>query len=269
MEEYDGMIEKTFGYLTVIERAKKPEGSKCREKFYLCQCKCGNQIVSRGSNLRTGNTKSCGCLQKKVTSDMRFKDLSGQRFGKLIVIKPINKMCGEKSIKYECKCDCGNTTYVLGINLTKGFTKSCGCNWHNSYGIKKIKDLLDNYPLPYEVEVRTNINNQNYYWDIVVNPNSLDNWIIEFDGKQHFQAGSELGWNTKENVLKTHKRDMIKNNFVFENNLLLIRIPYTKIDEITIKDLDPATSSFVINKDNVKNYYLLNNYQFFEEENDE
>lgn len=56
----------------------------------------------------------------------RFIDLIGQKFGKLTVIKlyEINK---RKQAVWECLCECGNKTNVLGYNLRKGFTKSCKC----------------------------------------------------------------------------------------------------------------------------------------------
>lgn len=52
----------------------------------------------------------------------KFKDLTGQKFNKLTVIKLIKKG------KWLCKCDCGNETIVFTSNLTTGHTKSCGCN---------------------------------------------------------------------------------------------------------------------------------------------
>lgn len=52
-------------------------------------------------------------------------DLSGQRFGKLIVQYRANKI-GEKPI-WHCICDCGNECDVRAKNLRNGNTKSCGC----------------------------------------------------------------------------------------------------------------------------------------------
>ena len=50
---------KTFGYLTVLERAGSDQR---REALWLCQCKCGSPPIKvLGSNLRTGHTASCGC----------------------------------------------------------------------------------------------------------------------------------------------------------------------------------------------------------------
>lgn len=60
----------------------------------------------------------------------RVKDLMGKRFGYLTVIGDGGwyvKPSGERSKKWLCKCDCGNETSVVGDNLTRGRTLSCGC----------------------------------------------------------------------------------------------------------------------------------------------
>ena len=54
-----------------------------------------------------------------------LKDLTGQKFGKLTVIKRVPNI--GKKVAWECKCDCGNITIVTSHNLTSGHTKSCGC----------------------------------------------------------------------------------------------------------------------------------------------
>ena len=56
----------------------------------------------------------------------KFVDLTGQRFGRLVVIK-LSTPKGTKHHKWLCKCDCGNECVVLGHNLVGGHTKSCGC----------------------------------------------------------------------------------------------------------------------------------------------
>ena len=52
--------------------------------------------------------------------------LLGQKFDRLEVTKLIEKTSGGQ-LTWECKCDCGNTTKVLGKNLKRGATRSCGC----------------------------------------------------------------------------------------------------------------------------------------------
>lgn len=62
---------------------------------------------------------------------MTLIDLTGQRFGRLTVIKKVqpyltpDKTC--RKTKWLCQCDCGKETVVIGDNLKCGMTKSCGC----------------------------------------------------------------------------------------------------------------------------------------------
>lgn len=56
----------------------------------------------------------------------KLKDLTGQKFGRLIVIKRVGTTKGRNAI-WLCKCECGNKVEVFGGNLTSNSTKSCGC----------------------------------------------------------------------------------------------------------------------------------------------
>jgi len=38
--------------------------------MWLCQCDCGNEVTVSGNNLRSGNTKSCGCLLREQCANM-------------------------------------------------------------------------------------------------------------------------------------------------------------------------------------------------------
>ena len=51
---------KRYGQLIVLERAGNYRG---REAIWKCLCDCGEDAIVPGSALRTGNTKSCGCLR--------------------------------------------------------------------------------------------------------------------------------------------------------------------------------------------------------------
>ena len=54
-------------------------------------------------------------------------DLTGQRFGKLVVLSEIADRDKHKHVKWLCVCDCGNRTTQAGVDLRKGSTTSCGC----------------------------------------------------------------------------------------------------------------------------------------------
>lgn len=60
------MTGKKCGWLTVIERAGTycPPDGFSKSATWRCYCKCGNEVVVVGRNLRKGITKSCGCLKK-------------------------------------------------------------------------------------------------------------------------------------------------------------------------------------------------------------
>lgn len=71
------MLGRTFGRLTVIGFAGNH--GKRLVKHWFCKCKCGKSLTVSGNNLRSGNTKSCGCYCKEVVT---FHGLSGSTFGR-------------------------------------------------------------------------------------------------------------------------------------------------------------------------------------------
>jgi len=61
---------------------------------------------------------------------MKLIDLTGKRFGNLVVIKRAGTYVapgGMKSVTWLCQCDCGNTTVVQGNSIKSGHIKGCGC----------------------------------------------------------------------------------------------------------------------------------------------
>ena len=63
-------------------------------------------------------------------------DIAGQRFGTLTAVKPcgINK---NRKVLWECICDCGKQSIVVGQDLRRGKTKSCGCHGCSNHGVTK------------------------------------------------------------------------------------------------------------------------------------
>jgi len=64
LSKASNLIGIKFNKLTVIKRV---ENNKRGESQWLCKCDCKleNEVIVVGSRLRSGNTKSCGCLQKE------------------------------------------------------------------------------------------------------------------------------------------------------------------------------------------------------------
>jgi hypothetical protein len=57
---------QTFGRLTVIREAGHDHRGYV---LWTCQCTCGTEKAVPGVELRRGDSKSCGCLQREVTAD--------------------------------------------------------------------------------------------------------------------------------------------------------------------------------------------------------
>lgn len=60
------IIGDKYGKLTVLEFVEKRKA----RFYYLCKCDCGGTAVVSSNALRTGNTKSCGCMSKAVFEKM-------------------------------------------------------------------------------------------------------------------------------------------------------------------------------------------------------
>lgn len=131
MGSFKDLTGMRFGRLTVIERMKNNKSGKV---MWLCRCDCGNIKPIRGCDLKRGNTKSCGCLQKEISSKVNSNNLIGQRFGRLTVVsfneEESNKPRGKSGYKvhyWNCKCDCGVEKPICSTSLINGSSKSCGC----------------------------------------------------------------------------------------------------------------------------------------------
>lgn len=57
----------------------------------------------------------------------RYIDLTGNRFGDLLVLGRSDMSGVNGEVIFSCQCNCGNITEVFSTNLRRGFTNSCGC----------------------------------------------------------------------------------------------------------------------------------------------
>lgn len=117
MSSLKDLAGQRFGRLTVIRRAKNSR--------LVCQCDCGNQILVYRNNLKSGSTKSCGCLKRESDAARPFTNLSGERFGRWAVIRRARNKNGR--VCWLCKCDCGKEKNIVSHSLIRGDSKSCGC----------------------------------------------------------------------------------------------------------------------------------------------
>jgi hypothetical protein len=150
-KDITGMV---FGRLTAMY--------PIRERYltyiqWRCRCECGNEKTVPTKHLLTGGTKSCGCITPQ-------EDLVGKRFGRLLVLSFHSKNSKGAHVRWNCFCDCGNTTVVLSGNLKNGHTKSCGCLKDESIGSWKHgkKDTSEYNSWSGAIQRCTNPNNEAY-----------------------------------------------------------------------------------------------------------
>ena len=164
-------------------------------------------------------------------------DLIGQRFGKWTVLYKTDKRTASGGIKWHCKCDCGVERDVSSLSLRNGTSLSCGT--HNiSKGNEAIKQILIDADIPFEMEKKfptcKDINLLPF--DFYVN----NNYLIEYDGKQHYIPSETI-----YDYETTHQHDLIKSQWCKDNNIPLIRIPYTHFKKLCLDDLLLETSKFI------------------------
>lgn len=236
-----------YGLLTVLERDYKEE-EKHNNKGYTywkCKCDCGNIVTIGRSSLKNGQTKSCGCLRKKVMAQRMsdpnnhyYKNEIGNKYGKLTVIEKIY----DNGLKWKCLCDCGNEIIVSGNSLRMGNTSSCGC-LGRSKGEFLISKILKENNISFAQEYSVNINDRNFRFDFAIFSNNQLEYLIEFDGEQHFKSSKFFGG--IEYLHYIQENDLLKNQWCIENNIPLIRIPYSHIKNLCLEDLILSSSKYI------------------------
>lgn len=239
------LIGQRFSKLVVLSYA--PEDKQVyynghHKRTWLCQCDCGNQCYVTTENLRRGDTPSCGCITRE-NRHKQLKDLSGQKFGHLLVLNYIGTINGNS--KYKVKCDCGKEYEVFASNLTQGNTTSCGCI-KESHGENKIREILTQNNIYFINQKKFS----NFKYSDTQGVPKFDfylpqlNTCIEYDGEQHFSL--IFSFDTEERFQQRQLHDKEKNAYCLKNNITLIRIPYTHYSFLNIKDLLPNSSNFII-----------------------
>lgn len=98
---------------------------KIAVKKWECLCDCGSTRIICSSSLLSGDTRSCGCYRGDQAKK-HLNQLDGMRVGLLTVIRETDRI-NPLERRFECLCDCGNTTTVRYGELAQRRIKSCGC----------------------------------------------------------------------------------------------------------------------------------------------
>lgn len=235
---------KKFKRLTALYRCIPPESysKKERSAFWMCRCDCGKHVIVSSYQLQYGTTYSCGCYNKelskqklkKMHENYRQKQIDkykNKKFGLLTALYPLENSTN-RYMTWHCKCECGRELDMSTQDLFRKY--SCGCI-QGSNGEQKIHHYLFNKNITFEREKTfdncLNLNtNMNLRFDFYL-PDY--NCCIEYDGEQHFKESSMCNDSLEDRQM----RDQIKTQYCKNNDIKLIRIPYTQYDNIeTILD---------------------------------
>ena len=239
----EDLTGKKFNYLTVIRRATEeeyPRGAG-RHAKWLCRCDCGNIRFVDSGDLKNGNAKSCGCKNREKARELakelgkkKFKNLTGQKFGKLTVLK--QGPYYNRQIQWWCKCECGAITLVRTGYLISGHTTSCGCNrqWgegRTSKGEETIIKILKENKIKFEREKTfpdMKINGNNLRLDFYLPEQNIG---LEFNGIAHYEQ-NKFFHKTRQDFLKRQEYDRYKIGYCLAHNITLYCIPYWELDNL-------------------------------------
>ena len=192
------MIGKKFNRLTVLEEVGR---DKFKRILYRCKCDCGNEKVVSGIDLRRNSVKSCGCIHADIMKERigkpgaNRKDLTGQRFGRLVVLgfagtKGSSKGRGE-GMRFTCRCDCGNICEVISGHLKSGGVTSCGClakELHTKiFDEYRLEVKVDNTDLDKLNSRNTKANTSGRKGVMWIKDRNCWQAYIKFQGKTHYK----------------------------------------------------------------------------------
>ena len=245
----EDLTGKKFNYLTVIRRATEeewPRGSG-RHAKWLCKCDCGNTRFVDSSDLKNGSAISCGCKNREKAKELayalgkkNFQDLTGQKFGKLTVIKKSHQK--NNKIFWLCKCDCGTIKAIEAGNLRSGHTRSCGClkQWGNgqtSKGEEKIISLLKEANISFEREKTLpdmKKHGNHLRFDFYLPDKKI---ALEFNGMAHYQQ-IDFFHKDKQEFQKRQEYDRYKIGYCLSHGITIYCIPYWELNNLhTAADL--------------------------------
>lgn len=210
-----------FNSLTIIDFVPREH---TRNAFWLCQCDCGSSptVVEIG-HLRSGHTKTCGNCK-----------WVNKKFGYLTVLEETNEKTNDGHKIVKCQCECGRI-YFKGVDsLKKGsLTANCGCI-SCSTGETLIEEILITNEVPFKKQYTFKDlkgDKALLRFDFAVFNEQQDlKFLIEFDGKQHFEESEKLGGH--EGFIKRKRYDALKDEYCESHNLKLVRISYKELSRI-------------------------------------
>lgn len=202
-------------------------------------CQCGNRGTPTTNNLLRGISTSCGCYNLERLSEIERKDITDQRFYKLVAKECVGKN-EYNNYLWKCICDCGREVTTTAARLLGGQIISCGCV--KSKGECLIENFFAENNIKYNKTVYfKDLKLKTYlYFDFCIYDKENKQHLIEYQGEQHYIDRGSFGKQQREVT------DKMKKEYCLSKNIPLYEIRfdediYQKLNEI-ITHVNPVLS---------------------------
>ena len=212
----------------IITKTKKEHNN-----VFILECLiCGHILKCNITNLFS--ERKCGNCSNNIKNSLsRVKQELTDVYGNEYELYGEYNGSREQSIYIHNKCK--NTFPASLYNLLNGKTACPYCSTEKSIGEMKIQIFLNNNNIYYEPQYWFNDcrNTNPLPFDFAIFQNNNKTkliFLIEFDGRQHFEPVEIYGG--EEGFIKTKINDNIKNIYCNKNNIILLRIPFWEFKNI-------------------------------------
>lgn len=193
------------------------------------ECDCGNKFKAMYRDIKASNRYKCPkCNNRPTFTYKEVEDFIESKGCKLISEEYVNNM---SPLNIECKC---GRRFNRKFNTFKD-GKSYYCK-HCSNGSSKGEDEIEEYLIENNITYETQKRfdgckfKRKLPFDFAIFENNKLKCLIEYDGRQHYEIVKAFGG--LDGFIGTKIRDTVKNEYCKNNNIKLIRIPYTELKNI-------------------------------------
>lgn len=259
--EYKGLISPKFkdlrgqqyGNLAVLYRSGEPPKTKKNNVVWVCRCLlCGSLTSVSAWALTSGNTTSCGCLERRVlyiptsvnewvelkikwpefegSLGGSFDDKRGIKVGSLSPLYLTSVR--QPGDSWVCRCDCGHYRVVNRLMLrddARSINCCRECLKRYSNGERFIERVLIKMGIVYQSEYSfpdLKDKGRLRFDFAILNETRGVVACIEYDGLQHYGPIENNSFATEEYWKVLHRHDEQKNQYCLSHNIPLLRIPY-------------------------------------------
>lgn len=171
VRNYVDMTGMRFMRLVVEKRVGRDKFNKA---LFRCRCDCGNTIVCTGASLRSGHTKSCGCLHNEAAKQRATKHGLGKTRLYTIWLGMKNRCYVKSNMHYREYGGSGIKVYSKWKNDFKEFyVWALNNGYEDGLTLDRINNKKGYYP-----------NNCRWVTQQKQNWNKKNNIIVEYNGKE-------------------------------------------------------------------------------------